>query len=54
MTVKHTDDAPNECFRKYESSKDSYKDQSDYLKTLHVMHHYSILILLIIKHGHSD
>jgi len=32
MTVKHTDDAPNECFRKYESSKDSYKDQSDYLK----------------------
>src|SRR5688572_32807205 len=22
MTVKHTDDAPNECFRKYESSKD--------------------------------
>jgi Mannosyl-glycoprotein endo-beta-N-acetylglucosaminidase/LysM domain len=32
MTVKHTDDAPNECFRKYESPKDSYKDQSDYLK----------------------
>jgi len=32
MTVKHTDDAPNECFRKYESSKDSYKDQSNYLK----------------------
>jgi len=32
MSVKHTDDAPNECFRKYESSKDSYKDQSDYLK----------------------
>jgi len=32
MKVKHTDDAPNECFRKYESSKDSYKDQSDYLK----------------------
>jgi hypothetical protein len=32
MTVKHTDDAPNECFRKYENSKDSYKDQSDYLK----------------------
>src|SRR6186997_1042376 len=33
MTVKHTDDAPNECFRKYESSKDSYKDQSNYLKS---------------------
>ena len=32
MTVKHTDDAPNECFRKYESPKDSYKDQSNYLK----------------------
>jgi LysM repeat protein len=32
MTVKHTDDAPNECFRKYSSSLDSYKDQSDYLK----------------------
>ena len=32
MTVKHTDDAPNECFRKYDDSKDSYKDQSDYLK----------------------
>jgi hypothetical protein len=33
MTVKHTDDAPNECFRKYESPKDSYKDQSNYLKS---------------------
>ncbi len=32
MTVKHTDDAPNECFRKYEDPTDSYKDQSDYLK----------------------
>ena len=32
MSVKHTDDAPNECFRKYSSSSDSYKDQSDYLK----------------------
>src|SRR6187455_149030 len=32
MTVKHTDDAPNECFRKYPNSSDSYKDQSDYLK----------------------
>ena len=32
MTVKHTDDAPNECFRKYENPIDSYKDQSNYLK----------------------
>jgi LysM repeat protein len=32
MTVKHTDDAPNECFRKYSNPLDSYKDQSDYLK----------------------
>ncbi len=32
MSVKHTDDAPNECFRKYGDPKDSYKDQSDYLK----------------------
>ena len=33
MTVKHTDDAPNECFRKYNTPLDSYKDQSDYLKS---------------------
>ena len=32
MTVTHTDDAPNECFRKYDSPLDSYKDQSNYLK----------------------
>ena len=32
MTVSHTDDAPNECFRKYENPLDSYKDQSNYLK----------------------
>jgi len=31
-TVKHTDDAPNECFRKYNSSFESYKDHSDFLK----------------------
>jgi mannosyl-glycoprotein endo-beta-N-acetylglucosaminidase/LysM domain-containing protein len=31
-SVKHTDDAPNECFRKYNSSFDSYKDHSDFLK----------------------
>ena len=32
-SVTHTDDAPNECFRKYNSPEDSYKDHSDYLKT---------------------
>ncbi|MEP6711851.1 MAG: glucosaminidase domain-containing protein [Ferruginibacter sp.] len=31
-SVTHTDDAPNECFRKYPSALDSYKDHSDYLK----------------------
>ena len=31
-SVTHTDDAPNECFRKYSSAWDSYKDHSDYLK----------------------
>jgi hypothetical protein len=32
-SVRHTDDAPNECFRKYPKAEDSYKDHSDYLKT---------------------
>ena len=32
-SVSHTDDAPNECFRKYNNPADSYKDHSDYLKT---------------------
>lgn len=31
-SVAHTDDAPNECFRKYASAEDSYKDHSDFLK----------------------
>ncbi|MBL7719963.1 MAG: glucosaminidase domain-containing protein [Flavipsychrobacter sp.] len=31
-TFAHTDDAPNECFRKYPSTYDSYKDHSDFLK----------------------
>jgi LysM repeat protein/sulfur carrier protein ThiS len=30
-TYTHTDDAPDECFRKYPSPEDSYKDHSDYL-----------------------
>ena len=31
-SVKHTDDAPNECFRKYDDPMDSYRDHSDFLK----------------------
>ncbi|MEX1202231.1 MAG: glucosaminidase domain-containing protein, partial [Ferruginibacter sp.] len=30
-SVRHTDDAPNECFRKYQSAMESYQDHSDYL-----------------------
>lgn len=31
-SVKHTDDAPNECFRKYAEAADSYRDHSNFLK----------------------
>lgn len=31
-SVTHTDDAPDECFRKYNSAADSYRDHSDFLK----------------------
>jgi LysM repeat protein len=31
-TFAHTDDAPNECFRKYPTAEASYRDHSDYLK----------------------
>ena len=31
-TVSHTDDAPNECFRKYPSARESYADHSDFLR----------------------
>lgn len=31
-SVKHDDDARNECFRKYESPNDSYRDHSNFLK----------------------
>lgn len=31
-SVKHTDDAPNECFRKYTSAQESYADHSDFLR----------------------
>lgn len=32
QTVSHDDDAKGECFRKYDSPIDSYKDHSDFLK----------------------
>lgn len=31
-SVSHDDDAKGECFRKYNSAEDSYKDHSDFLK----------------------
>ncbi len=31
-SVSHTDDAPDECFRKYPSADQSYRDHSDFLK----------------------
>lgn len=31
-SVSHTDDAPNECFRKYPEASQSYRDHSDFLK----------------------
>ncbi len=31
-TFAHTDDAPDECFRKYKHYMESFKDHSDYLK----------------------
>ena len=32
-TVRHNDDAPNECFRAYRHAKDSYRDHSKFLRT---------------------
>jgi LysM repeat protein len=32
-TMRHDDDTKNECFRKYASAEDSYKDHSAFLKT---------------------
>lgn len=31
-SVRHNDDAPNECFRAYNHPKDSYEDHSDFLR----------------------
>lgn len=32
-SVSHTDDAPDECFRKYADPEESYKDHSDFLRS---------------------
>ncbi len=32
-SVKHDDDLRNECFRKYKSAEESYRDHSDFLKS---------------------
>ena len=32
-SVSHTDDAPWECFRKYSSAEESYRDHSNFLRT---------------------
>jgi hypothetical protein len=42
-TYTHTDDAPNECFKKYGCAADSYKDHSDHLKR---NQRYSVLFTL--------
>ncbi len=42
-TMKHTDDAPNECFRAYDDPRQSYEDHSLFLTT---RKHYSNLFLL--------
>lgn len=44
-TVRHTDDAPNECFRAYDSVWESYRDHSDFLKN-HRLHFYDHLFEL--------
>jgi flagellum-specific peptidoglycan hydrolase FlgJ len=42
-TISHTDDLPNECFRKYASPEESYRDHSDFLRT---RSHYAFLFQL--------
>lgn len=32
-TVRHNDDAPNECFRAYKHARESYEDHSKFLRT---------------------
>lgn len=45
-TMKHTDDAPNECFRVYDDPRQSYEDHSLFLTT---RKHYSNLFNLDLK-----
>jgi len=45
-TMKHTDDAPNECFRVYDDPKQSYEDHSKFLAT---RKYYTSLFSLDIK-----
>ena len=42
-SIRHTDDLKNECFRKYESALESYRDHSDFLRT---RPHYAFLLQL--------
>ncbi|MBM3432521.1 MAG: hypothetical protein FJX92_05915 [Bacteroidetes bacterium] len=42
-TITHTDDFPNECFRKYASAEESYRDHSEFLRT---RPHYAFLFTL--------
>lgn len=42
-SVRHTDDAPDECFRKYDAPEESYRDHSQFLVT---RSRYSDLFLL--------
>jgi LysM repeat protein len=39
-TIHQSDDAPNECFRKYATAADSYRDHSEFLRT---RNHYAFL-----------
>jgi LysM repeat protein len=32
-TIRHNDDLPNECFRRYRNAQESYYDHSDFLRT---------------------
>jgi len=43
QTLLHTDDRPRECFRKYATAEESYRDHSDFLRT---RSHYGFLFLL--------
>lgn len=45
-TMKHTDDAPNECFRVYDDARESYRDHSIFLST---RKYYTELFKLDIK-----